>query len=187
VRHARVGLAQQQGAVTGVTGIGEFFFRATDPAALSAWYDEHLGVGTGQFGNWQMHAGPSVFAAVPRDSEHFPVDHAWMLNLRVDDLDALVEALLIAGIAVTTDLAWSGPGVGRFARLHDPEGNPVGCGSQRTTRAPRHSPLDAVEASRRYPFDHRSTHHLAPSVSLPTSQDGLVFPGFALTEVTISD
>lgn len=48
-----------------------------------------------------------------------------MLNLRVDDLDGFVAALGAAGIAVTTRPEWNVPGVGRFARLHDPEGNPV--------------------------------------------------------------
>jgi predicted enzyme related to lactoylglutathione lyase len=48
-----------------------------------------------------------------------------MLNLRVDDLDGLCAALAEAGIAVTTDPDWDMPGVGRFARIHDPEGNPV--------------------------------------------------------------
>jgi hypothetical protein len=33
----------------GVLGIGGVFFRARDPAALSAWYLEHLGVGRAKF------------------------------------------------------------------------------------------------------------------------------------------
>ncbi len=48
-----------------------------------------------------------------------------MLNLRVDDLDDLLARLRAAGIAVITDPEWDVPGVGRFARIHDPEGNPV--------------------------------------------------------------
>jgi len=38
-----------------VTGIGGFFFMAEDPAALSLWYAEHLGVGhpSGRFA--QLH------------------------------------------------------------------------------------------------------------------------------------
>ena len=109
----------------GVTGIGGFFFRAADPAALSCWYAEHLGVGTGDYGAWQQAGGDSVFAPFPEDSDQFAADRRWMLNLRVDDLDAMVTALRAAGTAVVTDPAWDTPETGRFARIHDPEGNPI--------------------------------------------------------------
>jgi len=108
-----------------VTGIGGFFFRARDPQALSAWYAAQLGVGAGPHGVWATQAGPSVFAPFPADSAYFPADRQWMLNLRVDDLDGLCAALRAAGIAVTTQAEWDMPGVGRFARLQDPEGNPI--------------------------------------------------------------
>ncbi|MET3599016.1 VOC family protein [Martelella mangrovi] len=48
-----------------------------------------------------------------------------MLNLRTDDLDGLCDSLRAAGIAVITNPDWDMPGVGRFARIHDPEGNPL--------------------------------------------------------------
>ena len=48
-----------------------------------------------------------------------------MLNLRVDDLDGLCATLRAAEIVVITDPEWDMPGVGRFARIHDPEGNPI--------------------------------------------------------------
>jgi predicted enzyme related to lactoylglutathione lyase len=63
------------------------------------------------------------------DTDHFAADRGWMLNLRVDDLDALCLKLRAAGIAVITNPQWDMPGVGRFARIHDPEGNPTSCGS----------------------------------------------------------
>jgi predicted enzyme related to lactoylglutathione lyase len=37
----------------------------------------------------------------------------------------MLEALAAAGIEVTTNPDWDMPGVGRFARIHDPEGNPI--------------------------------------------------------------
>jgi predicted enzyme related to lactoylglutathione lyase len=43
----------------------------------------------------------------------------------VDGLDALKAALDAAGIEVTTKPEWDAPGVGRFARLRDPEGNGI--------------------------------------------------------------
>jgi predicted enzyme related to lactoylglutathione lyase len=109
----------------GVTGIGGFFFRARDPKALQAWYAEHLGIGTDPHGLWQTEAGPTVFSPFAADTDYFAADRGWMLNLRVDDLDGLCAALAATGIAITTNPDWDMPGVGRFARLHDPEGNPI--------------------------------------------------------------
>ena len=109
----------------GVTGIGGIFFRAKDPKALSAWYAEHLGVGAGEWGLWHPEAGPSVFSPFKADTDYFPADKQWMLNLRVDGLDALMASLTAAGIEVLTNAEWDAPGVGRFARIHDPEGNPI--------------------------------------------------------------
>jgi predicted enzyme related to lactoylglutathione lyase len=109
----------------GVTGIGGFVFRAKDPAALKAWYAQHLSVGSGPHGLWDMQAGPSVFAPLATDTEVIPAGRGWMLNLRVDGLDRLCDALRGAGIEVTTNPDWDAPGVGRFARIADPEGNQI--------------------------------------------------------------
>ena len=108
-----------------VLGIGGLFFRAKDPEAIRAWYVEHLSVGSAPYGEWAMQAGPSVFAPFAADTDYFPADRQWMLNLRVSDLDGLCATLRAAGISVTTKPEWDVPGVGRFARIHDPEGNPV--------------------------------------------------------------
>ena len=112
----------------GVVGIGGLFFRSDDPQALQAWYREHLGVGgnpdTGEW-FWQQQAGPTVFAPFKRGSDYFPADKAWMLNLRVHGLDALLSRLRADGIAVETRAEWDDPQTGRFARIHDPETNPV--------------------------------------------------------------
>ncbi len=109
----------------GVTGIGGLFFRATDPKALAAWYAEHLGVGTGQWGLWDQQAGQTVFSPFAADSDYFPADRQYMLNLRVEGLEALLDSLRAAGIEVITNPEWDAPETGRFARIHDPEGNPV--------------------------------------------------------------
>jgi predicted enzyme related to lactoylglutathione lyase len=109
----------------GVNGIGGFFFRAQDPAALAKWYATHLGVGAGEYGVWQPQAGPSVFAPFKADTDYFGADKQWMLNLRVDDLDGLIASLREAGIEVITKPEWDMPGLGRFARIHDPEQNPI--------------------------------------------------------------
>jgi catechol 2,3-dioxygenase-like lactoylglutathione lyase family enzyme len=113
------------GRKVGVNGIGGFVFRSDDPGKLRVWYAAHLGVGTGEHGEWTTSGGPSVFAPFPRTSDYFAHDHQWMLNFRVDGLDDLLAALTKAGIEVTTNADWDMDGVGRFARIHDPDGNPI--------------------------------------------------------------
>jgi catechol 2,3-dioxygenase-like lactoylglutathione lyase family enzyme len=112
----------------GVTGIGGLFFRADDPEALAIWYRTHLGVG-GDAGAgewyWRQSAGPTVFAPFKRASDYFPADRQHMLNLRVEGLSAMIETLKAAGIAVETRAEWDDPATGRFARIHDPDGNPI--------------------------------------------------------------
>ncbi len=108
-----------------VNGIGGVFIRARDPEALATWYREHLGVGAGNYGKWSPEAGPSVFTTFAQDSDYFPTDRQFMLNFRVTDLDAMLATFAGSGIAVITKPEWNAPGVGRFARIHDPEGNPI--------------------------------------------------------------
>ena len=43
----------------------------------------------------------------------------------VDDLDAVLAPFRQAGEAIITKPEWDDPAVGRFARVHDPEGNPI--------------------------------------------------------------
>jgi catechol 2,3-dioxygenase-like lactoylglutathione lyase family enzyme len=111
-----------------VTGIGGFFFRAKDPKGLAQWYEQHLGIlpiptSYGASG-WQQEAGPTAFAPFPESSKYFgDAQKVWMLNFRVRDLDKMAEQLGTAGIEVKID-PQSYPN-GRFARLHDPEGNPI--------------------------------------------------------------
>jgi glyoxylase I family protein len=111
-----------------VLGIGGVFFRARDPAALSEWYERHLGVNrtprSYEDSVWQQQAGPTVFAPFAADTGYFGrSEQAWMINFRVTDLDAIVAQLRAAGIEVEID-PQSYPN-GRFARTHDPEGNPI--------------------------------------------------------------
>ena len=117
-----------------VKGMGGLFFRAHDPDALTAWYREHLGIGAGCNATgegpanewfWTVEGGPMVFAPFKADSDYFAADKAFMLNLRVTDLDGLLEGLHASGIAVETRDAWDSPETGRFARIHDPEGNAI--------------------------------------------------------------
>jgi len=110
-----------------VTGIGGMFFRAHDPDALARWYAEHLGIDNQLEGGdtvWWQERAPTVFVPFPADTDYFGrPEQAWMLNLRVRDLDAMVAQLRAAGVAIDSQEAQEG--VGRFAWLVDPEGNRV--------------------------------------------------------------
>jgi glyoxylase I family protein len=111
-----------------VTGIGGFFFRARDPDALKLWYQERLGVKTVpksyKEGPWRQQEGDTVFAPFELDSQMIgPPEHTWMLNFRVDDLDAMVDQLRAAGEEVDVDPERYPNG--RFAALRDPEGNGI--------------------------------------------------------------
>jgi predicted enzyme related to lactoylglutathione lyase len=116
-----------------VLGMGGLFFRTRDPAALKAWYKEHLGVGggcsaTGEAANeyvWFTQAGPMVFEPFAQDSDYFAAEKSFMINLRVSELDGLLSSLRAAGIEVITKAEWEMPEIGRFARIHDPEGNAI--------------------------------------------------------------
>jgi predicted enzyme related to lactoylglutathione lyase len=117
-----------------VEGIGGVFFRAKDPEMLTQWYKTHLGVGPGCGADdtgvtnkwlWMTRGGPVVFSPFAADSDYFAADKAFMINLRVRDLDGMLADLRGAGIGVITKAEWDEAGLGRFARIHDPEGNAV--------------------------------------------------------------
>ncbi len=123
-----------------VTGIGGFFFRAKDPKALGRWYQQHLGVSliptSYEESPWQQEAGPTAFAPFKETSDYFgDTQKVWMLNFRVRDLDKMAAQLQAAGIEVKMD-PQSSP-IGRFARVHDPEGNPIELWQPAKPAAPR--------------------------------------------------
>jgi predicted enzyme related to lactoylglutathione lyase len=108
-----------------VTGIGGYFVRASDPAALGAWYRDCLGLDADENGLWKPDAGPTVFAAFEAGTDYFgsPTQQT-MLNFRVRDLDAMLAQLRDRGADVAAD-TMDMDGVGRFGWVTDPEGNRV--------------------------------------------------------------
>jgi predicted enzyme related to lactoylglutathione lyase len=115
-----------------VIGMGGYFFRAKDPKALKAWYREHLGVGGGCGTDaegqsnphvWYHAGGPMVFEPFAADSDYFPKDRTAMVNLRVSGLDDMLAQFRATGIAIVREDRDTG--IGNFARIHDPEGNPI--------------------------------------------------------------
>jgi predicted enzyme related to lactoylglutathione lyase len=121
------------GARLGVAGIGGVFFRARDPAALAAWYREHLGVPVEADATHAVFTAgadggdaagtplATVWSAFPADTEYFgPGPAGWMVNYRVADLDGMLAQLRAAGVQVS-DTAEDSE-YGRFGWGTDPEG-----------------------------------------------------------------
>jgi hypothetical protein len=117
-----------------VLGMGGYFFRSKDPKALKEWYLLHLGVGGGMGTDeagqsnewvWFTRGGPMVFEPFAANSDYFPLEKQAMINLRVSDIEGLLTSLRAAGIEVITREEWDSMGLGRFARIYDPEGNAI--------------------------------------------------------------
>lgn len=114
-----------------VTGLGGVFFKARDPAGLGAWYERHLGLPLQEWGGarfqWREWAEPSresytVWSPFPQDTTYFaPSSAPFMINYRVDDLDAVLQRLRDAGVSVDDRIEASE--FGRFGWATDPEGN----------------------------------------------------------------
>jgi predicted enzyme related to lactoylglutathione lyase len=108
-----------------VVGIGGHFMRARDPAKLSGWYRDCLGLDVDEYGMWRQQSGPTVFATFESDTDYFgSPEQQTMLNFRVADLDAMLDQLRSKGANVDESTQQM-DGVGRFGWVTDPEGNRV--------------------------------------------------------------
>jgi predicted enzyme related to lactoylglutathione lyase len=108
-----------------VRGIGGFFIRAADPAALNAWYRDVLGLDADENGEWHPEPGPTVFATFESETDYFGSrSQQVMLNFRVRDLDAMLTRLRDKGVEVAAE-PQEMAGVGKFGWVNDPEGNRV--------------------------------------------------------------
>lgn len=110
--------SEQPGHITGVGGV---FFRARDRHRLSAWYHEVLGLPVTDSATAKM--GPTVWAAFDQETDYFGPTRRqpYMVNYRVDDLDAALLRLRGAGASVAAEI--DEDDYGRFAWGVDPEGN----------------------------------------------------------------
>ena len=116
-----------------VTGIGGVFFLSQGTGSdLSSWYAKHLGMQLEDFGaailKWQDDTaedeGTTVWHVADNDSDWFsPSESRFMINYRVDDLEAMVEQLTAADIDILQAPEYHENGV--FAWIIDPEGNKI--------------------------------------------------------------
>lgn len=116
-----------------VTGVGGIFFKARDPKALGAWYKRHLGVDVQDWGgatfDWvdgdgKPVAGTTAWLITSTGSKKFaPGTATFMVNYRVADLVALIQALRDEGCNVVDEVQDSE--YGKFGWVIDPEGNKI--------------------------------------------------------------
>ena len=107
-----------------VLGIGGVFVRSKDPDALRAWYRDLLGLEIQDWGGAQLWSTPGsygVWSAFRADTTYFaPSEREFMVNLRVDDLEALLARLRAGGAHVLDRREDSSDG--KFGYVVDPDG-----------------------------------------------------------------
>lgn len=115
-----------------VTGIGGVFFKCKDPDAVKAWYQKHLGFDTDQWGTsfeWRQGAEPdkkgfTQWSPFSDETTYFePSEKEFMINYRVENIEALVKELKKEGVTVTDDIQTFD--YGKFVHILDLEGNKI--------------------------------------------------------------
>jgi predicted enzyme related to lactoylglutathione lyase len=115
-----------------VTGIGGIFFKCKDPGKMREWYNTNLGLNTNQWGavfEWYQGAdstkkGFTQWSLFNEKTKYFePSTKDFMINYRVDNLEALVGELQKNGVTVLDSI--ESVEYGKFVHILDPEGNKI--------------------------------------------------------------
>lgn len=115
-----------------VTGIGGIFFKCKDPEKIKEWYKTHLGLETDRYGarfEWQEGPDPQKKGSMQwtpfteGESYFEPSSKDFMINYRVENLEALVELLKMENVTLLDTIETYD--YGKFVHLMDPEGNKI--------------------------------------------------------------
>ncbi len=115
-----------------VTGIGGIFFKCKDPKKMNEWYKTHLGFDTNDYGatfEWKeasdsTKTGSTQWSTFAENTKYFePSTKDFMINYRVENLEALVEELKKEGVNVVDKI--ESYDYGKFVHIMDPEGNKI--------------------------------------------------------------
>lgn len=112
-----------------VTGIGGVFFKSKDPKKITAWYQKHLGLTANPYGatfDWyegfdSTKKAQTQWTPFAQDSKYFDKD--FMINYRVENLEALVQELKKEGVTIVDKMETYD--YGKFIHILDGEGNKV--------------------------------------------------------------
>ena len=115
-----------------LTGIGGVFFKCNDPIQVKDWYQKHLGLNTTPYGatfEWfeaedSTKKGRIEWSPFPENTNYFePSTKDFMINYRVDNLEALVTELKKEGVTIIDKLETYD--YGKFIHILDSEGNKI--------------------------------------------------------------
>jgi predicted enzyme related to lactoylglutathione lyase len=115
-----------------VTGLGGIFFKCNDPEKIKEWYKTHLGLDTDPYGakfDWRQNddstkQGYTLWTPFPAKTEYFePSPKDFMINYRVENIEALVEELKKEGVTILDNVETYD--YGKFVHILDPEGNKI--------------------------------------------------------------
>lgn len=115
-----------------VTGIGGVFFKCKDTTALNEWYKKHLGFETSAYGTsfeWlekddNSKKGLTQWTPFSENTKYFePSGKDFMINYRVDNLEALVEELRKENVSILDKIETYD--YGKFVHILDLEGNKI--------------------------------------------------------------
>lgn len=115
-----------------VTGIGGIFFKCADPAKMNEWYAQNLGLPVQKYVTKlesrdmddPERIRATVWSPFPETTKYFePSTRDFMINYRVENIEALVEELKAAGVTFVDEL--TGSEYGKFVHILDPEGNKI--------------------------------------------------------------
>lgn len=115
-----------------VTGVGGIFFKSRDPDKIKAWYKTHLGLDTDKYGTnfeWRQGADPTrkgftQWSPFTETTKHFdPSTKDFMINYRVENLEALVAELRKEGVTILDEIETFE--YGKFVHILDLEGNSI--------------------------------------------------------------
>ena len=124
--------SNQQTTMKKVTGIGGIFFKCKDPDKIKEWYQKHLGLNTNAYGavfEWHQGAdstkkGFTNWSPFNETTKYFaPSTKDFMINYRVENLEALVEELKKNGVTILDTIETYD--YGKFVHILDVEGNKI--------------------------------------------------------------
>ena len=114
-----------------VTGIGGIFFKSNDPVSTREWYAKHLGLVVNEYGSVfefktadQKEKAYLNWSPMSEDTTYFePSKKEFMVNYRVENIEALLQELKENGITILDEIAEYE--YGKFVHILDPEGNNI--------------------------------------------------------------